>query len=90
MKLKNGFVLREVCGEEVVMAEGLDVVNFNKLISLNETAAFIWKKAVKDGDFTPEQLAEYLCEEYDVDSKTALADVNSLIEKWKDMGLFEE
>ena len=44
MKIKKGFVLREMCGENIVTAEGLEHINFNKLISLNSTAAFLWNK----------------------------------------------
>ncbi len=40
MKIKNDFKLREICGEYVVTAEGMQAVDFTKLISLNETAAF--------------------------------------------------
>ena len=42
MKIKKGFVLRQMCGENIVTAEGLEHINFNKLISLNSTAAFLW------------------------------------------------
>ena len=59
MKIKKGFVLREMCGENIVAGEGLENINFNKLISLNATAAFLWKK-VADKEFTPEEMAEYL------------------------------
>ena len=45
MKQKEGFVLRTVCGEHVIVGEGLGTIDFGKLISLNETAAWIWKKA---------------------------------------------
>ena len=44
MKIKKGFVLREMCGENIVAGEGLEHINFNKLVSLNSTAAFLWKK----------------------------------------------
>ena len=42
MKQKEGFVLRTVCGEHVIVGEGLGTIDFGKLISLNETAAWIW------------------------------------------------
>lgn len=45
MKIKKDFKLREICGEYVVTAEGMQAVDFTKLISLNETAAFLWKTA---------------------------------------------
>ena len=57
MKQKSGFTLRNVCGEHVIVAEGLEVINFNKLLSLNESAAYLWEQAAQLGDFTAEQLA---------------------------------
>ena len=50
MKIKKGFVLREVCGEHVIVGEGLGAVNFGKLLALNETAAWLWKQAVEQED----------------------------------------
>ncbi len=90
MKLKKGFVLREVCGEKVVVGEGLETINFGKLISLNDTAAWIWEKAAELGDFTNEQLADALTEAYEVSSEKALADVKVLTVSWKEAGLTEE
>ena len=89
MKQKQGFVLRDVCGETVIVGEGAGTINFGKLISLNETAAMIWRKATELGDFTAEQLAEALCEEYDVDYDRALEDVRHLLKNWQDTGLLE-
>ena len=43
MKRKEGFVLRTVCGEKVIVGEGLGAIDFGKLVSLNETAAWIWE-----------------------------------------------
>ena len=83
-------MLREVCGENVIVAEGIEVVDFSKLISLNETAAMIWKKAKELGDFTAEQLAEALCGTYDVGYDHALEDVLYLLKKWQDTGLLED
>ena len=63
MRIKKGFVLREVCGERVIIGEGLGAINFGKMLALNETAAWLWKQAQEMGDFTIEALAERLCEE---------------------------
>ena len=90
MKQKDGFVLRDVCGDKVIVGEGLGTVNFGKLISLNETAVWLWEKAAELGDFTPQQLADALREEYDVDETRALADVEKLIASWKESGLLIE
>ena len=89
MKQKKGFTLRDVCGEKVIMAEGADVVNFNKLLSLNESAAFLWECATELGEFTNEQLAQKLCDTYNVEQEQALADVKALIAKWQEIGIIE-
>ena len=83
MRIKKGFVLREVCGERVIIGEGLDAINFGKLLALNETAAWLWKQAQEMGDFTVESLAERLCEEFDVTASEAKADVAEMIAEWK-------
>ena len=89
MRQKEGFVLREICGEKVIVAEGLKVVDFGKMVSMNDTAAWLWEKCTELGDFTAEQLAEALCEEYEVESSKALADINRILDQWKEMGLLE-
>ena len=89
MKQKKGFVLRDVCGDKAIVGEGIETVNFNKLVALNDTAAWLWEKAAELGDFTPQQLADALCEEYDVTPERALADVEKLIATLQSAGLIE-
>jgi len=89
MKIKKGFVLRTVCGENVIVGEGLDAINFGRMLSLNETAAWLWKQAQEQGDFTAESLAKALCTEYDVTPEQALNDVKETIENWKQLGVVE-
>ena len=90
MKLKKGFVLREVCGAKVIVGEGIETVNFGKLISLNDTAAMLWTKALELGDFTIGQLTDTLTEVYEVNHEQALNDVMRLTNGWKEAGLVEE
>ena len=90
MKQKKGFVLRTVCGENVIVGEGLETVNFGKLISLNESAAYLWKKAGELGDFTSQQRADALLEEYEVTADQALADVERIIGEWQKVGIVED
>ena len=85
MKIKKGFVLREVCGEHVIVGEGLGAVDFGKLLSLNETAAWLWKQALDQEDFTAESLTEKLCGEYDVDPAEARKDVDDIIAQWQEV-----
>ena len=89
MRIKKGFVLREVCGERVIMGEGLGAINFGKLLALNETAAWLWKRAQDMGDFTIEMLAERLCEEYEVGADEAKADVAEIIADWQKVDVLE-
>ena len=89
MKIKEGFVLREVCGERVIVGEGLSAINFGKLLALNETAAWLWQQAQAMGDFTIEALAEKLCEEYEVEAGEAKADVEQMVTEWQNVGVVE-
>lgn len=89
MKQKKGFVLRTVCGENVIVGEGLETINFGKLISLNESAAYLWKRATDMGDFTAQQLADALQEEYEVSPEQALSDVERIISEWQKVGIVE-
>lgn len=89
MRQKKGFVLRDICGEKAIVGEGVETVNFGKLISLNDTAAWLWEKAAELGDFTPEQLADAICEEYDVERSKALSDIQKIVATWKEIGLIE-
>lgn len=89
MRIKKGFVLREVCGERVIMGEGLGAINFGKLLALNETAAWLWQQAQAMDDFTVESLAEKLCEEYEVEADEAKADVAEIIADWQKVDVVE-
>ena len=88
MIIKEGFVLRTICGQNVVSGEGTANVNFSKLVSLNESAAYLFK-AVGNEEFTPERLADLLMEEYEVDRETALKDAETLCAQWKEIGIAE-
>lgn len=89
MKIKKGFILRTVCGENVIVGEGLDAINFGRMLCLNETAAWLWKQAVEQGDFTAESLAKALCDEYDVSPDQALNDVKETINQWTELKVVE-
>ena len=89
MKIKKGFVLREVCGEHVIVGEGLGAINFGRLLALNETAAWLWKEALAMGDFTVEALAERLCENYEVSADEARQDVGNIIGEWLKVEVIE-
>ena len=87
MKKKDGMVLREVCGEKVLVGEGLGAVDFGRLISLNDTAAYIWEKL--DGEADIDSLTQALCKEYEVEEEVARHDVEAILEEWIKAGVVE-
>lgn len=90
LRIKKGFVVREVCGQSIIAGEGLGAVNFDKLLALNESAAWLWKEALAEGDFTVEMLAKRLFEEYDVTMEQATQDVAEILMEWQKFGVIEE
>lgn len=90
MKIKKGFVLRDVCGDQVIMGEGLDVINFGRLLCLNSTAAWLWQRAEEMGEFSIEALSRMLCDHFDVDADTAKNDVAEIVVEWKKVGIIED
>lgn len=69
--------------------KGTGSVDFGRLLSLSESAAWLWKEAGRQGDFTVESLAEALCEEYDISPERAAADVLRLVVQWQEEGVVE-
>ena len=66
---------------------GMDNIDFSKIISLNETAAFLWKEAVGKEEISEEELTATLLEAYEVDEETARKDVAQVLAKWGEIGL---
>lgn len=81
MKEKSGFNLRKVCGENIIVAEGKENIDFSHIIAMNESSAYLWE-SLKDKEFTVEMMAELLQEEYEVDEATALEDAEKLAALW--------
>lgn len=89
MKVKKGFELQEVCGEFIIVPAGIENVDFSKIISLNETAADIWKGVAEMNEFSIDDMVSILMEQYDVDEQTAREDCSKIAERWKEMELAE-
>lgn len=88
MKTKKGFRLRNICGENIIAAEGIENIDFSRIISMNESSAFLWKK-VEGKEFTEDELVSFLTEEYEVDEETARNDVKQLVAKWQKARIIE-
>lgn len=89
MKINKGFELREMCGEYIIIGTGVENIDFSKVVSLNESAAWLWRE-VEGKEFTPQSLAALLMEQYDVDESTALADAIALANRWVSVGVVTE
>lgn len=89
MKVKNGFNLREVCGENIIVAEGDENIDFSNIISMNESSAYLWQEVQKLDNFTIETLTQLLCEQYEIDEATAKNDVTTLTTQWAAAGIIE-
>ena len=89
MRVKQGFELRKLGSEEIIVASGVENIDFSNIISMNPSAALLWK-AVKDIDFSVAIVADILVENYEIDKKTATADSKDLIEQWLAAGIITE
>lgn len=89
MKAKEGFNLRTICGEQIIVAEGKENIDFSSIISMNETSAYLWE-AIKGKEFTQEDLVKLLLEQYEVEMDIASKDVEILIKQWKDADIIDD
>ena len=90
MKAKTGFNLRTVCGENIIVAEGKENIDFSNIISMNESSAYLWKNIQEKESFTTDDLAQLLFDEHDVDMETAKADAAQLANQWIEAGIVSE
>ena len=74
MRIKKGFTLRRLCGQDTVMAQGTAAANFGLMLQLSEAAAWLWRA---------------LCEEYDITPAAALSDVAALTAQWQQVGVVD-
>ena len=88
MKIKDTFVLSEIGGSYIVIPTGSDTVDLNGMITLNETAYFMWNKL--QNDITKEELVDEFLKEYDIDRETVSDDIDEFINKLRTIGAISE
>lgn len=88
MKLNEGFGLRDICGEKVLVAEGLENIDYSKIINLNETAAYLWQNLLGK-DFEVEDMVDLILQEYDVNASVAFEDCTELLKQWMKVGMIK-
>ena len=89
MRIKEGFVLRTVKDDHVVIGEGLAQVNYNKMLTLNASAAYLWEQ-VDGRDFTPGELADLLVARYGIAREQALQDADRWVGRLNALDLTED
>ncbi|MEG1887092.1 MAG: PqqD family protein [Oscillospiraceae bacterium] len=87
MKIADGFIIKSIADTNIVVPVGSNSVTFKAIISLNDTGAFLWR--LMKNDITEEELVSSMLEEYDVDEKTAQADVSEFLKSMQDSGLIQ-
>ncbi|MDY0064676.1 MAG: PqqD family protein [Bacilli bacterium] len=88
MKIKEGFMLREIAGEYIVVPVGRAAVDFNGIITLNGTGAFLWKQLKTNQSI--DDLSNALGKEYKVKREVAFKDIRDFIDTLKKASLLEE
>ena len=87
MKIKDGFVLREIAGQSMAVPVGKRVNDLHGMIALNETGAFLWKALISETD--TDSLVQLLESEYEVSTEKAVKSVNNFIMLLKEENLLE-
>lgn len=88
MKRKPGFEIRNVCGQNIIVATGEENIDYSNIISMNESSAYLWNK-LGDKEFTEDDLVKMLEEEYDTDGVDLRNDVKKLIAQWREAEIIE-
>ncbi len=88
MKIKDSFLIKTVAGRTIVVPVGSAALDFNAVVSLNETGAFLFTLLQKE-DMTEAALADKLCAEYDVSRETAEKDISAFAKKIEEAGMLE-
>lgn len=86
MRIIEGFILRNVMGQATIVGEGVGQIDFNKLITLNDSAAYLWQ-SVENKEFDVQTLANLLVDKYGIDQDTALTDAKAIAKKWIEIGV---
>ena len=88
MRLKEGFILKNIVGEWIIMPTGNNIKKFEGAIVLNDIAAFIWNKLEKP--ISRDDLLQAVLDEYDIDEQTAADDLDKVIIKLNSLEILQQ
>ena len=89
MRTRKGYTLRPLGMEYILVAEGLEVADSSRMISMNSTAAFLWME-VEGKEFDAQTLVDLLIDNWEIAHDTAVKDVDVLLKSWKKADVVEE
>ena len=89
MKKIDGFVMRRLGQEAMIVAESVDLIDFDRIVSLNSSAAYVWEN-LPDSDFTIQDITDLLMDRNDVDEAVARKDAEDLVKVWLIAGIITE
>lgn len=78
MKIKDGFILKNVAGNYIIVPVGGELVDLGAMITANETGAFLWEKMKED--VSKDELVDALMKEYDVEESIAREDIDAFLD----------
>ena len=87
MKAIKGFKLRPLGDEFILIGESVDLINFNKMITMNESAGYLWQQIQSLDAFDEAKLTELLLAEYEVSPEQAQKDAHETAQRWLDAGI---
>ena len=88
MKAKDGFVLRHVVDEYILMPTGDNIGAFNGTVLLNEVSAFVWEKL--QNPVSRDDLLQAILDEFEVEKAVAVTDLDTLLVTFKEYGVIED
>ncbi len=89
MKIKTNYKIRKIAGESVIVAVGATNINTTTIITLNPTSEWLWEK-LSEREFTVEDVASLLSEEYRIDLQRATTDATAWLEQLRKANLLDE
>lgn len=89
MKIKSGFVVQKVGGSYLAVAVGKRADDFNAMIRMNSTGAFLWD-LLSSKDMTEEELVSALVSEYSITEELAACDTAKIVGALREAGLLDE
>ena len=89
MRIKKGFKLKNVSGQQTVVADRRIIKNYNNVIVLNETAVFLWE-LISERNVTKQEMLELLLEKFDISTVLALGNIDVFVKTLKENEIIEE